>query len=419
MPLIDTLSVIRGAHSLKFGAEYRAIRLQRDSFAGTTYTFNSITDLLSNTPSSIAFNADLGAPSPWTGGRSGPRHLQDWYLVGYGQDEWRLSKQVTLNYGMRYEYYAPMRERDNREVLFNTVTGQLDTPGSRDWYQTSSLAFAPRLGLSYSPEKLAGKTVFRMGGGFFYGPGQPEDLIQPAESDRVSRTLSSGAFPIVPADIISGYDINSTSLKFQPRAYAPGYKVPERIMSYTASLQQELPGGAVLSVAYVGSLGRNLFLRSVANKITGVATNATTGAAIVTREFGDRFAEIDYKTSGGNDHYHSMQTTINRRFSKGLTFGLQHTWGRSIGNSPGFERGAHCRQQLQLRGGLRQQQLRHPAQRQRDGPLGTPVRRQQGFQAYRRRRQDLRRMGTRRHRQLPDRHSDQPADHPRGRCLPR
>jgi hypothetical protein len=335
LPIIDTLNVIRGAHNMKFGAEYRTIRLKRDSFAGTTYTFNSITDLLSNSPASISFNADLGAPSPWTGGKSGPRHLQDWYMVGYAQDEWRIAKAFTVNYGMRYEYYAPMRERDNREVLFNTVTGQLDAPGSRDWYKTSTLSFAPRLGLSYSPDKLAGKTVFRLGGGLFYGPGQPEDLIQPAESDRVSRTLSSGAYPIIPADIISSYDINSTSLKFQPRAYAPGYKVPERIMSYTASVQQELPGGAVLSVAYVGSLGRNLFLRSVANKITNVATNATTGAAIVTREFGDRFAEIDYKTTGGNDHYHSMQTTINRRFAKGLTFGVQHTWGRSIGNSQG------------------------------------------------------------------------------------
>ena len=336
VPIIDNLSWINGAHNLKFGAEIRPIRLKRDSFAGTSYTFNSITDLLANNPSSIQYNADLGAPSPWTGGKSGPRHLQTAYYIGYAQDEWKLAKNFTMNYGVRYEYYAPMRERDNRAVLFNIVTGQLDSP-SGAWYKSSKANFAPRLGFSWSPERFNGKTVFRVGGGYFFGPGQPEDLIQPAESDRVSRTLSGAglAFPIDPATVNAGYDINSPTLGFQPRAYSPGYTIPEKVTSYTASIQQQLPGDTVVTMAYVGSLGRNLFLRSIANKITSVDTNPTTGAAIINREFGNRFAEIDYKTSGGNDHYNSLQTTINRRFSRGFTFGLQHTWGRSIGNSQG------------------------------------------------------------------------------------
>ena len=335
IPFIDTLSLVRGAHNFKLGAEIRPIRIKRDSFAGTTYTFSTINDLLINNPSSIQYNGDLGALSPWTGG-SGPRHLQTAYYIGYAQDEWKVSKTFTMSYGLRYEYYPTMRERDNRAVLFNIITGQLDSP-SKAWYKSSKLNFAPRLGLSWAPEQLHSKTVFRLGGGFFFGPGQPEDQIQPAESDRISRTLSGSglAYPLDPATVTSTYDINSTSLGFQPRAYAPGYELPERVYSYTASVQQELPGQAVLTVAYVGSLGRNLFLRSIANKITGVATNPTTGAAIITREFGNRFAEIDYKTSGGRDHYNSMQTTLNRRFAQGFTLGLQHTWGRSIGNSQG------------------------------------------------------------------------------------
>jgi hypothetical protein len=336
IPFIDTFSMVRGAHNIKLGGEIRPIRLKRDSFAGTTYTFASINDLLNNNPSSIQYNGDLGAPSPWNGGKSGPRHLQTAYYIGYAQDEWKVSKTFTMSYGLRYEYYSVMRERDNRAVLMNPVTGQIDPP-SNAWYQSSKLNFAPRLGLSWAPEQFKGKTVFRLGGGVFFGPGQPEDQIQPAESDRVSQTLSGAglAYPLDTTSIIANYNINSTSLSFQPRAYAPGYTLPERVYSYTASIQQEMPGKAVLTVAYVGSLGRNLFLRSISNKITGVATNPTTGAAIVTREFGNRFAEIDYKTSGGRDHYNSLQTTLNRRFAQGLTLGLQHTWGRSIGNSQG------------------------------------------------------------------------------------
>jgi hypothetical protein len=88
-------------------------------------------------------------------------------------------------------------------------------------------------------------------------------------------------------------------------------------------------------VAYVGSQGRNLFLRSWTNGIVGVTTNPTTGAGSAILQFGSRFAQIDYKSSGGTDHYDSLQTTLNRRFNNGLTAGLQWTYGHSIGNTGG------------------------------------------------------------------------------------
>ena len=86
---------------------------------------------------------------------------------------------------------------------------------------------------------------------------------------------------------------------------------------------------------YVGAQGRNLFLRSITNLITGVTQNPTTGAGAAVRQFGNRFAEIDYKTSGGNDHYNALQTTINRRYASSLSLGGQYTWGHTIGNSNG------------------------------------------------------------------------------------
>src|SRR6185295_14093746 len=158
------------------------------------------------------------------------------------------------------------------------------------------------------------------------------------ESDRVSKTLTGAAavFPVVAAQIIKTYDINDPNLGFQPRSYSTtGYRVPERILSYTASWQQALPSNTVLTVAYVGSQGRNLFLRGWTNRIIGVTMNPTTGAGVDIRQFGNRFAQIDYKTSGGTDHYDSMQTTVNRRFSKGLTLGSQWTWSHSLGNTGG------------------------------------------------------------------------------------
>ncbi|MEO7652886.1 MAG: hypothetical protein ABIZ80_20685, partial [Bryobacteraceae bacterium] len=219
--------------------------------------------------------------------------------------------------------------------VMDTVRGVL-LPANTPSYKSSPNAWGPRLAFSWAPSRLNNKTTFRIGAGYYYGPGQTEDLIQPFESDRVSTTLPAGsAYPINPAAIIAGYDINSPTLGFQPRAFAPGYKIPEKILSYTASVQQRLPFDSVLTVAYVGSQGRNLFIRTLANLITGVTTNPASGAAVIQREFGAKFAEVDVKTSGGNDHYDALQATFNRRFARGFTLGSSYTWGHSMGTSGG------------------------------------------------------------------------------------
>jgi hypothetical protein len=69
--------------------------------------------------------------------------------------------------------------------------------------------------------------------------------------------------------------------------------------------------------------------------ITDVATNPTTGAAVITRQFGSQFAEVDTKSTQGTDNYNALQTTLNRRFSAGLTLGAQWTWAHSLGTTAG------------------------------------------------------------------------------------
>ena len=329
---VDNLTWIKGAHNIKFGGEFRQVRLYTDRLGGVTYAFSNLNAFLANAPS-ISVLGDLSAPSPFNNGATGNRFGKTEMFSAYAQDEFKLKSNLTLTYGLRYEYYTPMREARNLVVLYNTVTGKLDAPGSRSFYQSSTTSFGPRLGLSWAPSKLNNKTTFRIGAGYYYGPGQGEDLIQPIESDRVSTT-TTGRFPVDALTVVKNFNV-ATATGIGVRAYAPGYKVPERILSYTASLQQQVWGGAILQLAYVGSQGRNLFLRSIANKVTGVNMNPTTGVGTVVREFGSQFGEIDYKTTGGNDNYNSLQTTLNRRFSRGLTLGAQWTYGHSIGNTAG------------------------------------------------------------------------------------
>jgi hypothetical protein len=111
--------------------------------------------------------------------------------------------------------------------------------------------------------------------------------------------------------------------------------MPENVLSYTFSIQQTLPSQSVLTVAYVGSQGRNSFQRTITNRIISVGTNPTSGTAIITREFGDKYGEVDVKTSFGNNHYDSLQVGLNRQYTRGLSLGLTYTWSHSIGTSGG------------------------------------------------------------------------------------
>jgi hypothetical protein len=330
----DNLSVIKGNHSLKFGAEVRPVRLYTDRLGGTTYTYSNVTALLNNTPSTVQVLGDVSAPNPLHNGITGNRFLKQDFYIGYAQDEWKIRPNFTMSYGLRYEYYSPMHEDRNLFTFFDMTTGTLDTNPNRQWYASSTTNFGPRLAFTWSPDKLKGNTVLRVGAGYYYGPGQTEDQVQPIDSDRVTVSASNASFPVNSQAIINTFDPNTMS-GFQPRVYAPGYKIPEKILSYTASIQQKLPLDTVMTLAFVGSQGRNLFLRAWTNVMTGVTMNQTTGAGSAVLQYSSKFAQMDYKTTGGCDNYNSMQMTLNRRFRQGLTFGTQWTYSHSLGNTGG------------------------------------------------------------------------------------
>jgi hypothetical protein len=334
---IDNISWYHGHHSFKFGGELRQIRMYTDRNGGITYTYTNLANFQTNTASNIRYTADLSDPSVFNGGVTGQRKAQQNYYIGYAQDDWKLRSNLTLNYGLRYEYYSPLLEANNYTTQFNPTNGTL-WPSDHTPYQAVKTNFGPRLGVSYAPMS---KTALRGGFGMFYGPGQTEDLIQPIESDLINTVVNGGAFPLDVAATRANFINNPNNRAFAPRAYSPDYKVPERIYQYSLSIQQELPGKLVLTSAYVGSQGRNLFLRTITNEI--VSVEASTG--FVTRQFdipqgpGIRpltpYAEIDMKTSGGVDSYNAWQLSLVKRAASGLTLNGQYTLGKSRGTSSG------------------------------------------------------------------------------------
>ena len=257
---------------------------------------------------------------------------------------------MTLNFGVRYDYYTPIRERNNLQVKFNPETGVID-PNTTPVMKSTTTNFQPRVGATVL---ATARTIVRGGFGLFVGPGQTEDQIQTiADSDRVSTTLTSGAslaFPLDSNVATAAFINNPNNRSYQPRAYRSEYEIPERVWQYTGSVQQDLGGRMVATAAYVGAQGHNLFLRSIANPIVSVATNPNpASAAFVVRQFSivqrdaagavigvqNPYAEIDTKTTGGRDNYNALQLGLSRRSASGLSTNAQYTFSRSFGNTSG------------------------------------------------------------------------------------
>lgn len=392
LSFINNLSWTKGNHNFKFGGEVRALRVDFDQLGGITYSYSNLRDFVLNQNLSAAFIGDMSAPGDFrvatnpvttvNRSHSGLSEGRQYYIIGYGQDEWRVRPNIVLSYGLRYEFYSVNREKNNRVAVFNMQNGTL-SPTDTPLYVSSKANFGPRLGVTWTPSFSNGKTVIRAGGGIFYGPGQYEDLIQPIESNVIRLSSSfAGGLTTGTAASLTNPAISATPGAFTPRAYDnTGYRVPERVGQYGISVQQQLPGNTVLTVAYVGSQGRNLFLRSITNTIlpgnvivgandpfpTGVGIINICNAALVSgvcqgniasvqtvRQFdivGKQysngniidnprnilrpFGEVDYKTSGGRDSYNALQILLNRRFTQGLTLNAQYQYGKSYGNTQG------------------------------------------------------------------------------------
>jgi hypothetical protein len=376
LSFIDNLSWTRGNHNYKFGIEIRPNRIYTDRQGGTTYVFNSLSDFLANRAASIQYLGDLSDPSPFNGGITGQRLAKSTYYIGYGQDEWKIRSNLTLNYGLRYEYYTPLRDSRDGQVFFDTTNGVIkpSTPDQNP-LKGKKNNFGPRIALTWSPG--SGNTVLRGGFGVYFGVGQVEDQIQPIESDRISSTVSNSAFDPNIAAFVQGvranFIANPSNRVYQPRAYATEYRIPEKVYTYTASLQQKLPYDLVGTVAYVGSQGRNLFLRGLSNTLragnatiingqplpsnAGVVnrTDPATGRVIgvtsvrvfdiinqaalcgasASNAICKPFAEIDTKTSGGTDSYNALQMALTRRFNTGVTLNAQYTFSKSFGMTSG------------------------------------------------------------------------------------
>jgi hypothetical protein len=306
---VDNLTILRGRHTWKMGAEVRRIWLNNTSIAlpVTTLTYTSSQNLINNVLDSISMNGALG-----TGGN------RRTFWMGFAQDEIKARPTLSLTLGVRYEYYSVMHEVLGRSAVVDPLGCGGFCPAGTPYYSPDRNNFAPRLGLAWSPARFKGKTAIRMGFGVFFGANQNDDFSDPHESTADRFSLSSAvvknlSFPIEP---FLG--------QIQTLGRAP--KGIDRLRhdlyyeNWDFDIQQQLPRSFVASVAYVGSEGHGLFQGRATNLI-----DPATGKRPLTA-----FGQFSIKHNDANSNFHALQLSLKRSFKHGFLWNTQYQWSKGI-----------------------------------------------------------------------------------------
>ena len=266
----DSLSRVMGKHYIEGGRRRPTDPDDHRSARRHHLHVPNVTAFLANTPTQVQYFGDLSEPSPFHNGATGLKHIEQEYYVGYAQDEWRVRHELhaELRPPLRLLRAAEGDRQPDRQVQHRHRPARSGHDAVLPVEEEQLPAARSR-----RPIRSRRRPCVKGGVGIFVGPGQTEDQIQPIEAERISTTLSSGpllAYPVDPAAIRPNFTNNPNNRSYQPRAYSDDYTLPEKVYQYTASVQREIGGGMAASAAYVGSQGRNLFLRSIANQIVGV-----------------------------------------------------------------------------------------------------------------------------------------------------
>lgn len=380
---LDQLNVVRGKHSMKIGFDLRLLQghnLQRSAPSGS-YAFaagltgNPIAP--AGTGSSYAtflVGAVSSASVSTHVGESQVTHS----ISGYFQDDWKVSRKLTLNLGLRYDYQSQAVERNNGASNFdpfctlpNGLTGCTVFAGvggqPRTWRGEDYKNFGPRIGFAYD---LFGntKTVFRGAYGMMYpsqmwrenypnaaGFAQTNTSYPQADPNRPAFQLRQG-FPSAPVPP-QGSALGAAAFLGQNVAYDESNGDIPRIQQFTVSLQQQMWKSWVFEASYAGNLGRGLtagsydmnqldpqFLslgqaltQQVPNPFAGRVPGAL-GGATISREQSLRpfpyYNGISVRNPRlGSYNSHLLLLSAEKRMAQGLTMLFSFTGGKIISDS--------------------------------------------------------------------------------------
>ena len=348
--LSETVSWIKGKHNLRFGGDYRRVHknvlggsnatgtftftgLFTQNAAGDATTGSAIADLLLGLPQSTTINASAAKS-----------YLRDNVLDAYVMDDWRVNRSLTLNYGLRYEYFAPYTEKNGHlaMVATNAASGftSLSEVQAGVGGQSAGIvspyrkAVAPRVGLAWRVPGVS-QMVLRAGYGMNYMVGQYGSFAStmahqpmPSDANFVNQqtnteanasgkassacALTSSCFTLAngfgAADTVGNYAVD------------PHYPLPY-VHAWNVNVQKSLPMGIVVNAGYNGSKGSNLDIKSAPWASTSSPpTNPTSQV-------------FTYDQAAARSRFHAGTLSVQKRLSSGLALGAFYKYAHSIDNS--------------------------------------------------------------------------------------
>ena len=286
------------------------------------------------------------------GDPGGPNFQSNKELAFFGQDDWKVNPNLTLNLGLRWDLFTQPTERFDRQSNYNPSNDTLTRAGEsaangRDLVQSDNNNFGPRVGFAYSGLRDDKKVVIRGGYGLLYAvdiPGTPGILsINPPGGANYTCTLQNygtASCPQLPANfnLDTGYLFPTANITIQPGQTFPApagsaiiFLDPdiknEMFHQFNLTGQYEFRPNWLAELAYVGSRGRNLL---IVQNIGTTNSGGTPGSREVARTA--TVTAIRYR---GKSWYDSLQSKLEKRYSNGLSILSSYTWSHSIDNAPG------------------------------------------------------------------------------------
>ncbi len=331
----EAFSKIAGSHSFKMGADIVNLSENDTLFLDTkgSITVNGGGDCSAmglTTCTALANYVDgFTGPSGQAGRQFGstalttPQTLQSYYF----QDTWKIRQNLTLTYGIRYEYQGTPLNVLPYPTTVNSVAGLL-APITRVPEQPDYNNWGPRVGLAYTPSFWKGllgdnKTVFRAGFGTFYDTLFTNIALNGAQT---SPNLLGGVLtaPNSGRGLADAFDVvNSVTAVLTPLglddSVPSNLKNPESYQ-WNADIERQLPGNMMLTVSYVGTRGLDLFLNEELNPIVnGSRLNPDRG-------------DLRLRSNLGNSSYNGLDVLVDRSFRNGLLFRGAYTFSKALDN---------------------------------------------------------------------------------------
>jgi Carboxypeptidase regulatory-like domain/TonB-dependent Receptor Plug Domain len=324
-----------GQHSLKFGGLYTHQCCQRNNVENVVWLYTGLEDLLANIPSQI--NASFG---------NGEYTATMWQMGFFLQDDWRVHSRLTLNLGMRYDYFGHMVAHPddqagsflvNPDGLLNSSFSVGPIRPEDNPYESDKWNFGPRFGFAYNVDGK-GKTVIRGGTGFIFTPFTMGSLWQSVGTRYVPKRILFTRQEAIQNNLKYPMYNDDLAKVVTQQAIAEGFTnifaaVRPQIQNpyahhFTLGIQRELSSSLVLETAFVGVRGTKFILyrpMNEPNRATGIRPNPKLRSTL-------------YADESQTSNYVSWQTSLRKRYSRNLSGSLHYTWGKSLaynGGDPG------------------------------------------------------------------------------------